>query len=73
MIAIKFPENEGDGLRIKLSEKGSKSYVSCVKRFHQIMTERASDIDPAVSLIMAIAVTNGPKTFERVARYFNVV
>lgn len=68
MIKIKFPEDGGVSFEFP---KKNRQQARCIERLNEIMAGRET-CDLAVTLALGIAATNGPKTFNKALRYFNV-
>lgn len=69
MIKVVFPE-EG-GIAFQFPKPKNKQHAECVERIGDIING-LEDPNPALVLALGIAATNGPKTFDRAARIFNV-
>lgn len=69
MIKLQFPDD--GGIAFQFPKPKNKQHAECLDRVGAII-KGLENPDPTLALTLGIAALNGPKTFERAARYFNV-
>jgi len=69
MIKLEFPDC--GGMCFQFPKPKNQKQAECFDRLGQMINEM-EEVNPSLVVLLGIAASNGPKTFDKALHYFNV-